>query len=331
MKKAFLASIIAMFAMGACLVLYLYVVMPRQRPPSDEVVNVSPERVARGRYLAEHVVLCNDCHSERDWTLYGGPPKPPLGAGRECMTRETKVAGVMTSEGNFPGILCIRNITPDPETGIGEWTDGELIRAMREGVGRHGRGLFPIMPYFIFRRISDEDARALVAYMRSLPPIREERRDKEIDFPMNLMIQLWPETVRRTVKQPDEGDSIRYGSYLATIGRCEYCHTPRRWQGGRYGEPGKRFAGGVPFALNGKVMHSKNLTAHEDGLKSWTREAFIARFKAFNEPHKVAPEDNTLMNWSAYSGMSEEDLGSIYDFLMFLPPVASEPIANASE
>ena len=299
--------------------------MPRQRPPADIRVDITPELLARGTYLAENVLLCNDCHSERDWTLYSGPPKPPFGAGRPCMTRQTETIGIRVSEGqgNFPGILCIRNITPDPESGIGNWTDGELIRAMREGVDHQGLGLFPIMPYFIYRSISDQDAAAIVAYMRSLKPVRAERPDRDIDFPMSMLIELFPEPLDGPVAHPDETDSVAYGEYLATIARCGFCHTPRQNRG-KDGIPGREFAGGVPFALGSKVTPSKNLTPHATGIGTWTKDAFIARFKQFGDPRPVASvEENTLMDWSAYAGMTEVDLGAIYDFLQTLPPVTS--------
>lgn len=299
--------------------------MPRQRPPADIRVDITPELLARGTYLAENVLLCNDCHSERDWTLYSGPPKPPFGAGRPCMTRQTETIGIRVSEGqgNFPGILCIRNITPDPESGIGNWTDGELVRAMREGVDHQGLGLFPIMPYFIYRSISDQDAAAIVAYMRSLKPVRAERPDRDIDFPMSMLIELFPEPLDGPVAHPDETDSVAYGEYLATIARCGFCHTPRQNRG-KDGIPGREFAGGVPFALGSKVTPSKNLTPHATGIGTWTKDAFIARFKQFGDPRPVASvEENTLMDWSAYAGMTEVDLGAIYDFLQTLPPVTS--------
>jgi len=310
-------SLILLLAMA---VVYIGVILPRTAPPSDIEIVSTPELVERGRYLAEHVILCNDCHSERDWTQYGGPPMPPIGAGRACMTRQTAVAGIMTSESNFPGVLCIRNITSDKDTGIGDWTAGEIIRSMREGVGRDGRALFPIMPYFIFKDISDEDSAAIVAYMRALPPVRAERPEREIDFPMNVLIRLWPEPLTDPVLTPDRADSVAYGAYLTAIGRCSFCHTPRAGRG-IAGIPGKEFAGGVPFAIGSKRMYSKNLTPHASGIGNWTREAFIARFKAYSEPLIVVPEDNTLMDWNAYAGMTEADLSAIYDYLQSLPPV----------
>ena len=325
MRKVFLSFLGLVIVILLAVVITVNFFMPRQRPAADVLVEITPALLARGTYLVEHVLLCNDCHSERDWTLYSGPAKPPYGAGRECMTRQTQTIGIRVTEGqgNFPGILCIRNITPDPESGVGDWTDGEIIRAVREGVDHRGLGLFPIMPYFIYRSISDHDAEAIVAYMRRLEPIKAQRPDRDIDFPMSTLIELFPEPLDGPVLHPDETDTVAYGGYLATIARCGFCHTPRQNRG-KDGVPGKSFAGGVPFALGSKVTPSKNLTPHATGIGTWTKDAFIARFKQFGDPRPVASlEENTLMDWSAYAGMTEADLGAIYDFLQSLPPVTS--------
>jgi mono/diheme cytochrome c family protein len=324
--KKFLTAIASLLLAIAILAwAFVNFALPRQRDAANISIDVTPELLARGTYLVDHVLLCNDCHSERDWSIYGGPPKPPLGAGRECMTRDTETIGVRVSEGQgkFPGVLCIRNITPDINSGIGQWTDGELIRAMREGVDHVGKGLFPIMPYFIYRNISDKDAAAIVAYMRKLPPLAADRPERDIDFPMSMLIQMFPEPLDGPVAHPDESDSVAYGGYLATIARCGFCHTPRKTQG-RDGIPGKEFAGGVPFAIGNKDLSSKNLTPHETGIGPWTKEAFITLFRQHGSGRPVNRiEDNTLMNWPAYAGMTDSDLGAIYDFLRTLPPVTS--------
>lgn len=319
----FLIGVIVALILLAAISINFY--LPRQRPPDDITVEITPELLDRGTYLVDHVLLCNDCHSERDWNFYGGPPQPPFGAGRECMTRETKSIGVVVSrgQGNFPGVLCIRNITPDPESGIGRWTDGEIIRSIREGVDHKGLGLFPIMPYFIYRSLSDQDAAAVVAYMRSLKPVEAMRPERSIDFPMNLLIEMFPEPLDGPVAHPDPSDPVAYGEYLSTIARCGFCHTPRQNQG-KDGIPGMEFSGGVPFALGSKITPSKNLTPDSTGIGTWTKAAFVARFKRFGDPQPVDRiEDNTLMNWSAYSGMTEADLGAIYEFLRTLPPIKS--------
>jgi mono/diheme cytochrome c family protein len=321
MKRSLLASFIAIFVMASCLALYLYLVLPRQKPAADIVVDRSPELVERGSYLVEHVLLCHDCHSKRDWNYYGGPVVPPLGAGRQCLTRNQKIAGVRKQDQTVPGVLCMRNLTPDNETGIGEWTDGEIIRAMREGISRDGKGLFPIMPYSVYRRISNEDAEAVVAYLRTLQPVRAEWIGRGIEFPMGLLSQFWPEPLTRPVAMPDKDNSVQYGAYLASIARCEYCHTTLR-RFGRNLAPDRRYAGGVDFEVGGKEVVSSNITFHESGLKDVSREEFIAKFKAHTERQEVTEEGNTPMNWNAYAGMTEADLGAIYDFLLTRRAVA---------
>lgn len=321
--KKFFAFVAAVCALVAGALIVAVNLMPRQRPPPDLQVEITPELLERGTYLVDHVLLCNDCHSERDWTIYGGPPKPPLGAGRECMTRQTETIGVRVSEGqgNFPGVLCIRNITPDPESGIGNWTDGELSRAIREGVDHEGSGLFPIMPYFIYRTISDADVEAVIAYMRNLDPVKAERPERDIDFPMSTLIDIFPEPLDGPVPHPDPNDSIATGEYLATIARCGFCHTPRKSQG-KEGIPGKEFSGGVPFVLGARETPSRNLTPDATGIGPWSKPAFIARFRGFGDRHSVGTvEENTLMDWAAYAGMTDRDLGAIYDYLRSLPPV----------
>ncbi len=293
--------------------------LPRQRPPADIRVELTPERLARGRYLAENVLQCVDCHSERDWTLYGGPPKPPIGAGRKCMDRHTPTAGVNVGQERFPGVLCIRNITPDPDTGIGNWTDGELIRAIREGVDRNGEYLFPIMPYFIYRNLSDDDVQAVVAYMRKLPPVRSVRPRKVVDFPLNYIFRLWPEPLDGPVAAPDPSDRLAYGKYLSVVARCRFCHTPRSPRSLEE-MPGQAYTGGMPFLLGPRVMYPMNLTPHPEGLGHWTKEDFLQRFRLYGQAKPVPPEENTLMNWNAFAKMSDEDLGALYDFFMTLEP-----------
>ncbi len=320
MKKIILAFVgVIALALGVAS-LYYSLFLPKQRPAPDLQVEITPERVERGRYLVVNVLQCIDCHSERDWNYYGGPPIEPIGAGRSCMDRNSRPRGVNAGEESFPGRLCIRNITPDPETGLGNWTDGEIVRAVREGVSRNGEGLFPIMPYFIYRNVSDEDMNAVVAYLRSMKPQQSDWPERTVDFPMSSLIQLWPAPLEEPVIAPDPGNRLAYGEYLAVISRCEFCHTPRS-PNSMEGYADRRFGGGMPFFLNGQTLYSMNLTPDPSGLGSWSREQFIQRFKLHAQPQKVSPENNTLMNWNAFAGMTEEDLGMLYDFLMTLPPV----------
>lgn len=304
--------------------IWLFGFLPRARAPETLTVQATAALIERGRYLTVNVLQCIDCHSVRAWTRYGGPPLPPYGAGRPCLDRSTPAAGVNVGQEHFPGVLCIRNITPDRETGIGAWSDGEIVRAIREGIGRDGRGLFPIMPYFIYRDLSDADVRAVVAYLRTLPAARSnELPERTIEFPLNLLVRLWPKPVAGPIVASDPAlDRIAYGEYLGKVARCEFCHSPREPRG-LEPIPGRRYAGGMPFYLGKeRVMYPMNLTPHATGLGAWTREQFIARFRAHATPQPIKPRNNTLMNWNAFAGMTDDDLNLLYDFFMTLPPVA---------
>ena len=114
---------------------YLSLRQPATAPPLAIKVEMTPERIERGRYLFQYVADCDGCHSERDFSRFGGPIVES-GRGK---------GGLFPPELGLPGTIAAANITPDQETGIGAWTDGEKIRAIREGVDRDGRTLFPMM------------------------------------------------------------------------------------------------------------------------------------------------------------------------------------------
>lgn len=307
-----LLVIVALAAIG---VSYLSLRKPAQNPPIAEKIGPTPERLARGKYLAHHVSMCIDCHSEHTMA-YALPFKP----GREG------VAGLIWDRNiGFPGTLAAANLTPDRETGLGQWTDGEILRAMREGVDREGNALFPIMPYGHFRHMSDEDAKSIVAYLRTLKPQRYEEPKKSLDVPLNFVEKFIPQPVESPVAAPAPSDRLAYGRYLTTIAACGECHTPKDDKGQNL--PGMEFAGG--FEMRGPGIHvfTANITPHPSTyMGQATKEEFIGRFRAFQgmtaENAPPAPKGrNTVMPWIAYSGMTDEDLGAIYDYLKTLPPV----------
>lgn len=285
---------------------------PKSRPPSDEKIQLTPERVERGKYLAT-AVGCLDCHSERDWSHWGGPIKPGrAGVGNLCLSQAD----------GLPGSFCTPNLTPDPKTGLGSWTDGEVMRAIREGVAKDGHALFGMMPYGDFKSMSDDDVRAIVAYLRTLPPVENPIPPPSFDFPVNLLMKLGPQPLEGPIQAPPKTDTVAYGKYLATIA-CNGCHTPLD-----KGEPipGMAFAGGMDFKGPWGHVRPANLTPDpETGIGSLTREQFLDRFRAFRsiDPGvNPAPEGkNSIMPWKMLSQMTDEDLGAIYDFLRTLPPV----------
>jgi hypothetical protein len=296
-------ALFLLVAVSAALVV-LFTRFPAVEDAPQLSVAGTPEQVERGRYLAHHVTVCIDCHSPRDWSRFSAPPAPDrLGQGGEGLNRDV----------GFPGEIHPPNITT-----LGEWTDGEIVRAMTSGLSRDGRPLFPFMPYGIYAALSQQDAEALVAYLRTLPAAPTEPMPTELDFPLNLIVRTMPKQATLQASTPQPGES-GYGRYLTTIAGCQFCHSPQ-------GEPDGELAcaGGHEFALaSGKVV-SPNITPHEvTGIGGWTKEAFVARFRAFaNGAPPTGPQDpNTVMPWTMYAGMTDEDLGAIYDYLRTVAPV----------
>ena len=307
-----LLVVVALAAIG---VSYLALRKPSQRVASAEKIEATPERIERGRYLVNHVAICFDCHSER--TMAYGLPFKPGSEGANGFVWDKRIG--------FPGTLAASNLTPDPDTGLGKWTDGEIIRAMREGVDREGNALFPIMPYSHLRNMSDDDAKATVAYLRTLKPIRYQRPEKSLDPPLNFIEKFVPKPLDAPVPPPDKSNTLAYGKYLSQIGSCVECHTPKDDKDQPI--PGKEFAGGWEMHTPWFRVVTANITPHPSTwMGQATKEEFIGRFRAFaNFTAETAPPApkgrNTLMPWISYSRMTDEDLGAIYDYLKSLPPI----------
>lgn len=287
---------------------------PETAPPARIRVEATPERIARGKYLFENVADCHGCHSPRDPAKFTLPELPgQLGAGF-----------VFPAELGLPGRIVAPNLTSDPETGLGRWSDGEIIRAVREGVSRDGRALFNFMPYESFARMSDSDVQALVAYMRTLPPVKSALPRTELDLPVRLLMAGVPKPVRGPVSAPDPGDRVKHGEYLAAMAGCAHCHT--RMERGKPME-GMELAGGQPFQVGRFLVHSANITPDEEtGTGRWSEERFLSKFKGYrNMTYASLPRNTqanfTLMPWLGYSKLTDEDLRAIYAYLRTVKPV----------
>lgn len=293
---------------------FLYFKKPAQRPPSAEVIERTPARLQRGNYLVEGPFGCLGCHSQFDENVYSMPPKPGTEGGGGFCFNERNVG--------FPGQVCAQNITPDPEAGIGNWTDGEVMRAIREGVAKDGHALFPMMPYAEFHALSDEDTRSIVAYLRTLRPLRGAPPPAFLKFPVSLLVKFEPKPLEGPVPQPDPHDSIATGQYYARA--CEGCHTPVDKT--MHPIAGRAFSGGREFHFPGLTIVSPNITFDETGLGGKSREQFVAMFKSFAEQPLPRTQigSNTLMPWYALSKMSEPDLGAVYDYLQTVPRIRNQ-------
>src|SRR5215831_9579635 len=186
---------------------------PRIRPLTDRKFEKTPARLARGRYLVNGIGACFACHGPLDPNLPGWPP-----------VRGKEGSGVNDASVESPGLVAA-NLTPDRETGIGNWTDDMLARAIREGVGHDGRLLHPtVMPYEFYGLMSDEDLASIVVYLRSIPPIRNVFPPAKAS---GQVVAPYATPIYAPVPQPDQSTPVKRGAYLVQIGACQWCHTLR--------------------------------------------------------------------------------------------------------
>lgn len=291
--------------------LYLFTFYPEVEAAPELTVTASADLVERGRYLANHVTVCMDCHSKRDFTRFSGPITP----GTEGMGGD-----LFNHDMGFPGTFYARNITPHS---LSDWSDGEIYRAITTGINRDGEVLFPVMPYLSYGRMAPDDVEAIIAYIRTLQPRESTIPASDPDFPMNLIMRTIPKSPQ-PMERPERSDTVEYGRYMITISACGDCHTPVD-----RGAPidSLYMAGGREFQMPWGTLRSGNLTPDpETGIGRWTREQFIQRFKMFDLPYDSLHQPgergfNSLMPWAMYGGMEEEDLGAIYSYLKTVEPV----------
>lgn len=305
-----------------CALAFLQLGFPKVDPAPEVTIDYTPDRIERGAYLAHHVTVCMDCHSTRDFSQFSGPPAPgTLGAGGDRFDHGM----------GLPGVFYAKNITPH---GISDYTDGELYRLITTGVTNDNRPMFPLMPYVYYGKMDPEDIYDIIAYIRSLPSIESEIPDSEADFPVNLILRTMP-TNAEMVTKPNPSDQVAYGGYLVNASGCIECHTQVSPQGVII--PEVAFSGGRSFPFpDGSVVTSANITQDkETGIGNWDEATFLGRFKQYQDSGyvnpKVAPgEFNSVMPWTMYSGMKEEDLKAIYAYLKTIEPIKNEVIKFTS-
>ncbi len=275
----------------------------KARPLTDRRFERTSGRLERGKYLAEAVSGCWDCHAE----IPNGIPKP----GQAPVVARKGAGRVVIQQGDF--LLAAPNISPDPETGAGTWTDDQLARAIREGIGHDGRALFPMMPYEYFRNYTDEDLASIIVYLRSLEPVHNELPKRSIPFPLSRLINAAPQPVNAPVTNQTQDLGAR-GRYLTRIGGCIDCHTPKDKMGRPL--PGMDFAGGVFF--NEFKVASANLTPDPSGIGYYDEAMFI---KALRTGHVGARALHVPMPWWVFRNMTDEDLKAIFVYLRTVKPV----------
>jgi mono/diheme cytochrome c family protein len=278
--------------------------LPAARTLSPKPFERTPERVARGRYLAEGVLQCLVCHSEREWDQPGAPPKAGMiGAGQ-----------IISDQPDHR--IVAPNLTPDRETGSGAWPDDALARAIREGVGHDGRALHPQMWYRSFRRLSDNDVAAVVVYLRTLAPVHRELPATQWDPKQRARVAQGLKPLTAPVPDPGAGPLDR-GRYFVLLADCQGCHTS--WYSKR--QPGL-YGGGNLIERGKRKAFSTNITADPSGVMA-DRTGFINLMRS-GKNGSLSP----LMPWVVFRNLDDDDLDAIRLVLAGLPPV-SHYISNA--
>ncbi len=307
MKKLLLAASLV----AACTGKYI-------RPTTDEKVEATPERIARGEYLVNGVGACGSCHSGRDSEANDFAAFVQAGE-----STSKYLAGGFQIE--LPGIgakVFMPNLTPDEETGLGSWTDDQIIRAIRDGVGRNGELLFPMMPFNAYQHMSDEDVRAIVAYLRTVPKVKTARGRTEVPGIAGFMLArgVAHHLPVKDVPPPDKSNPVAYGRYVMFLGHCSECHAAKPDRRPRTEDDPMWMAGGAVEEIPGiGKVYVRNLTPDPDtGLGRYSAEQIKNAMRKGTrlDGRKMAPPMSIYMaHWST---MTEEDLDALVTYLKSL-------------
>ena len=286
----------------AVLLAALAITEPQHQQSASQPFARTPQRVQRGKYLV-HLAHCFDCHSERDRN--GNQVHGMEGAGRVLPQEESNIP--------LPHLLVCPNITPDRETGAGLWSDAQLARAIREGVGHDRRTLDKTMPYWNLLYLTDEDLASVIVYLRSIPAVHHSlpKRDLESEPVID-----WRPDVQPPLLPSDAPATARRGEYLVHIGSCTGCHTSADPQG--HPIPGMLFAGGRVFVRPWGTAASANLTRDASGIGYYDEAQFI---RTIRTGHVGARPLNRTMPYPLYGNLTDEDLKAKFAYLRALPPV----------
>jgi cytochrome c553 len=247
--------------------------------------------VEHGRYLVETLAACGNCHTPRG---PNGPESTKYLAGGEHIKHQ-----------DFNAVSS--NITPDPETGVGKWTDAQLFEAIREGRRPDGSLIGPAMPSQSYRALADDDVKAIVDYLRTIPPVRNSVAEKShYDF---VLPASWGASVE-SLTAPPKDDKIAYGAYLAgPVARCMVCHTRHDISEPTVG------AGGTPFYGPWGISVAADITPA--GIGDWTDAEIerAIRTGVAHDGHKLFPP----MPFTYYSRIAGTDMEALIAYLRSLP------------
>jgi len=278
---------------------------PKARPLTHRTFERTPARLERGRYLVTSAQTpCILCHSPLDTT------------GGDLKVKEGMMLAGRNWEPDGAPFVTAPNLTPDRETGAGTWTDDQLARAIREGIGHDGRTLFPIMPYTRYRNMTDEDVASIVVFLRSVPAIRNPLPPSAVPFPLNRLINSAPQPVEGPVTA-DLSTPEKRGHYITELAVCADCHTPSDDQGNVV--TGMDFAGGTTLKYGDRTpVASANLTPSVNGIPYYTEELFIETIRTGKVRSRPL---NGMMPTRYFKNFTDQDLKDVFAYLKSLKPV----------
>lgn len=269
--------------------------------PASTALGDTTGLVARGEYLVRSVANCGHCHA-----AHPEDPDGPLSGG--LAFRNWRL-----------GTVRAANLTADVATGLGAWSESEIVRAIRNGMDRDGRVLAPVMPYAWFSGLSDRDAYAIARYLRTLAPVRRVvNQDHNLIYAIGELIFLRPEEAEQS-RAPLRAATAEYGEYLALhVALCADCHTPR---GGLRAEPMlERLFAGDADPPDGFPANPPNITPHVGtGIGEWSEEEFLRTLTTGITPS--GEELHPFMPWRQFRRMTDDDLRAIYRYLRTVPPI----------
>jgi mono/diheme cytochrome c family protein len=255
--------------------------------------------VERGSYLVNGILTCGNCHTPR------GP------GGVWDISKQLSGRPRTWDEATFK--VDAANITPDPETGLGKWSDADIKRSLLTGVRPNGTQIAPIMPYGFYKVFTPADVDAVVAYLKSVPAVRNAVEPPVYKAAMHVDT---PPGADKAMSEADIADPIKRGFYLVTIGHCMECHTPLVDDVHDYAQLGK---GGQPFPGPWGVAVSRNITSHPTaGLGAWSGAEIKAAIT--QGVRKDGTKLNPPMAFLRYATMTDQDLSAIVAYLRTVPP-----------
>ena len=301
--KILLGLVFIIFVFAA----YIQFVPPNEYdfPIVEFELSIDSSVLARGEYLVYGPARCAECHTQSDYT--GNLDRVPLAGGNNF---------------HLPfATMFAPNLTPDPDTGIGNVSNGEIARTVRHSINRHNH---VIMPFMNLTHLSDCDMLAIVSFLKSQTPIRNKIPTTEYNFLGKLIRKLMLKPSFPTQSIPENVEqalSLEYGGYLVNeVANCDQCHTPFDMSKMEFSKE-KHLAGGQPQKGEEWEIIPPNLTPDPKTghIVNWSEEQFLIRFRS----GKVFPE--SIMPWDLFAEMKDDDLRSMYRYLQSIEPIENDP------